>query len=143
MAIPNLKEHPGKKFAIKRPIPVEVEFAIEDGVCATPEGLVHYKAGDAVAEGNHDDQWPIQRHKFLSNYEPVPPTVAGEPGQYVKKTLKVMVLQLSESIEVPVGWQDDPLHAKPGDWLVQYGPDDYGVIQPHIFEETYEIINEN
>ena len=143
MTIPNLQNHPDKKFAIKRPIPVNAFFTKTDGVCETQEGLVHFKAGDAIAEGNHGDQWPIQRLKFLSNYEPVPPTSVGETGLYVKKPSKVLALQLTAPMEVSVGWQNDPLHANPGDWFVQYASGDYGIIKSHIFKETYEIIDEN
>ena len=143
MTTSNLLNHPDRKFAIKRPIPINVIFAEEDGACKTPEGLVYYKAGDAIAEGNHNDHWPIQKHKFLSNYEPVAPTLAGEPGKYIKKPSTVLALQLTESTRVSVGWQDDPLYANPGDWLIQYPSGDYGVVKTQIFEETYEITNEN
>lgn len=128
--------------AIKRPVPVLVRFAETDGVCETPEGTVHFRQGDAIAEGAHDDTWPIQRHKFLERYEPVPPTRPGEAGEYVKRALPVYALSLTEPVAVPVGWQSDPLYANPGDWLIQYGPDDFGVVKPEIFEATYEILSE-
>jgi len=127
--------------AIKRPVPVLVRFAETDGVCETPEGTVHFRQGDAIAEGAHDDTWPIQRQKFFERYDPVPPIGPGEDGEYVKKALPVFALRLTEPVAVPVGWQSDPLHANPGDWLIQYGLNDFGVVKPEIFEATYEIIS--
>jgi PGDYG protein len=39
---------------------------------------------------------------------------------------------------VQVGEQRDPLRGEAGDWLLQYGPGDYGVVASSVFEKTYE-----
>lgn len=138
IGLPELAESPEAIQVIKRCVPVKVCFANEDGVCQTLEGPVRYRAGDALLEGGHNDQWPIQRTKFFDNYDPLPPTCKGKAGQYVKKAKRVWAKRLLEPIEVPVGWQDDTLKGMPGDWLLQYGPGDYGVVKPEIFDATYQ-----
>ena len=35
-------------------------------------------------------------------------------------------------------WSNDLLQGEPGDYLVQYGPGDYGVVGREIFGKTYE-----
>jgi hypothetical protein len=139
---PLLSTNTDAQTVIKRPDPVKVFFAEKPGSVETLEGHVRYRAEDALVKGKMNDQWPIQRHKFLETYDPVPPTKAGDPGSYIKKPIKVLALQLTEPIEVPVGWQNDPLHGEPGDWLIQYGPDDYGIVKSEIFDATYEIIDD-
>jgi PGDYG protein len=122
----------------KKPIPIQVEFAPADGVCETLEGSVRYRAGDAILTGTKGEHWPIRRDSFLSNYEPVPPNAAGENGTYRKAPSLSYALLLDQEQEVPVGWQDDPLHGRPGDWLLQYADGSYGVVADDIFRETYD-----
>ena len=49
-------------------------------------------------------------------------------------------LQMQEPFYVDVNWGSGRLEGKSGDWLLQYGPDDYGIVSKSIFEKTYEII---
>jgi hypothetical protein len=46
-------------------------------------------------------------------------------------------VRLERPRDVPVGWQDDPLHGRPGDWLLQYADGTYGVMRDVIFRESY------
>ena len=34
----------------------------------------------------------------------------------------------------------DRLHGEPGDWLLQYGPGDFGIVGDTIFAQTYEVL---
>lgn len=125
----------------KKPIPVEARFATADGVCETLEGDVRYRAGDAILTGTQGEHWPVRRESFLSNYEAVPPTRPGENGAYRKMPSLAYALHLDEERDVPVGWQHDPLHGRPGDWLLQYADGSYGVVADDIFRETYSPIS--
>jgi len=136
----NLQENYCAQKVQKKTIPVEVRFADADGVCKTKEGDVSYKAGDAIMTGVEGEQWPIERPKFDASYDAISPTKHGENGQYCKKPIQVFALQMNEPFYVNVSWSDDRLEGKPGDWLLQYGPDDYGVVSKSIFEATYKII---
>jgi hypothetical protein len=121
----------------KQPIPVEAEFAAADGVCETMEGPVRFRAGDAILTGPRGEHWPVQRDLFLASYDPIPPTGIGEDGRYRKAPSVACAQRLDRSCEVPVGWQNDPLHARPGDWLLQFADGSHGVVQDETFRETY------
>jgi len=125
----------------KKAIPVQVEFAKANGVCDTKEGKVSYKFGDAIMTGMEGEQWPIERKKFDETYDPIASTRTGENGSYTKKPIMVHALQMDEPFYVIVSWADDRLEGQQGDWLLQYGADDYGVVSKTIFEKTYEIIS--
>ncbi|SEA16819.1 PGDYG protein [Desulfuromusa kysingii] len=138
----DLASHPHAIRVLKRPIPVNVDFADKEGVCKTLEGSVRYQAGDAILTGNHGDTWPVERDKFFSAYRPVPPLEMGNSGHYTKKPASVFALQASEAIEIAVGEQNDLLQVQPGDWIIEYSPGDYGVVKAEIFYETYEPVTE-
>jgi hypothetical protein len=135
--LPNLRADPRALRVCKKPIPVRVEFATADGTCTTLEGPVRYRAGDAILTGVRSEQWPVERDWFSSSYEPVPPTRAGENGSYSKAPSLTLALRLDQPRDVPVGWQKDPLHGRPGDWLLQYADGSYGVIGDGVFRESY------
>lgn len=135
--LPDLGKNPQALRVCKKPLSVEVEFADKDGVCKTLEGEVRYRAGDALLTGGHGERWPVKRDSFAASYEPVQPTCAGQNGRYRKLPALAHALRLTESVEIPVGWQNDPLHGQPGDWLLLYSDGSYGVVQDGIFRETY------
>jgi len=136
----NLAVDPRAQRVQKKPMPVVVCFADSDGVCQTKEGGVSFKAGDAILTGVEGEQWPIIREKFNETYEPVNPTKKDSNGKYVKKPILVYALQMDEPFYVHVSWADDRIEGQPGDWLLQYGHDDYGVVSETIFDKTYQII---
>lgn len=140
LVLPDLEHDPVAVQAIKRPISVAVEFAKTAGVVASIEGAVHYRSGDAILTGVQAEHWTTQRDKFEQSYAPVEPTIAGEQGFYKKKPALVWAKHLTENLTVPVGWQYEPLSGEPGDWLLQYGFGDFGIIQNDIFIKTYELL---
>ena len=135
--LPDLAADPGALRVCKKPDPLRADFAVRDGVCDTLEGPVRFQAGDAILTGTRGERWPVGRAQFLASYEPVPPTRAGESGDYRKAPSIACALRLDRAREVPVGWQNDPLHGRPGDWLLQYADGTYGVVQDSIFRESY------
>jgi len=40
-----------------------------------------------------------------------------------------------------VGHADDLLKGRAGDWLVQYGRDDYGIVASDLFAQSYELLD--
>ena len=133
----NLAADPRALRVCKKPIAVRVEFALADGVCETLEGPIRYRAADAILTGVEGERWPVRRDIFLSSYEPAPPTRAGENGNYRKAPAVAFAVCLDRPRDVPVGWQDEPLQGRPGDWLLQYSDGTYGVVQDPIFRESY------
>jgi hypothetical protein len=124
----------------KRPIPVQVSWMRADGICQTREGAVRYRAGDPVLTGVDGEQWTMPAASFLATYQPVAPLRLCEDGHYIKKALPVWVQRLVQSVGVKVSFQDSMLHDASGDWLVQYGPGDFGIVSAAIFDKTYDIL---
>jgi hypothetical protein len=127
----------------KLPIPVKVYFAETDGICETLEGNVAYKKGTPIMTGVLGEQWPIQPYKFEATYEPIAPTMMWDDGFYVKKPIQVLAVQLTEPMEVTAGWRKDPIQGNPGDWLVQYGTDDFGIVAKDVFSKSYKVLGCN
>jgi len=136
--VPDLRADPDALHVLKRALPVAAAFAAGDGICPTLEGPVRYRRGDAVLTGTHGERWPVARELFLAAYDPVPPTRPGEDGDYIKRKLPVLALRLERAVQVPVGWQDDPLEGRPGDWLLRYHDGTHGVLRDAIFRDSYE-----
>jgi hypothetical protein len=136
-AIPDLRERSDALRVRKRPMPVRVAFAREDGVCATLEGPVRFRAGDAILTAAPGESWPVSREAFLASYSPDPPTTKGSDGVYRKAASIALALRLEGALDVPVGWLADPLRARPGDWLLRYADGAHGVVRDEIFRATY------
>ena len=126
----------------KKPIYGEVKFAKNLGTLKTLEGEVRYEAGAAILTGEAGDTWPVERAKFDASYEAVNGTKHGEDGTYQKRQIEVLAIQLTEPTSVNVGYADDPITGQVGDWLVQYGEGDFGIVNAEIFANTYEILGQ-
>lgn len=132
----------------KKAVSVNVHFAEVDGVCSTLEGKVGYEKGDAILTGARGESWPVSRQRFFQTYQPREPDKLrfGDEGAYVKRPLQVLAMPLKTQIQIPLSGDRGVLTGKPGDWLIQFsplmqsevGPLDQGVVQSHIFEQTYE-----
>lgn len=134
----DLANHPQARRVRKKPIDVQVSFAREAGTLATPEGPVRYAAGAALLTGAAGDSWPVERAKFDIAYTPVQGVTAGADGLYHKRPAELLAMRLQTPMSVRVGLAGDPLQGQPGDWLVQYGDGDYGIVGAAIFAATYE-----
>jgi len=129
---PELGGDPDAFETAKLPIPLEFRFAEEDETIETKEGSVGAHAGDAIMTGTEGEQWPIPAASFTETYDDL-----GD-GTAAKKNIPVFAKEMSEPFQVKVSWSDDLLQGEEGDYLVQYGPGNYGVVGREIFEKTYE-----
>lgn len=136
----DIARQPGAFLAVKRPVPVTVEFAETDGVLDTREGEVRYQAGDALLSGIEGERWPVQRVRFLESYDPVAPLRAGDGdgGAYVKRQKEVWAWRAGAAIEIALSDQRGTLQANAGDVIVDYGGGDLAVVAASIFEASYE-----
>ena len=136
-----LQHEPNTKVVKKKLTKVSVKFAASAGKLKTLEGWVSYEQGAAILTGESGDTWPVEIHQFELTYEPIGNTKQGENGSYCKKPLLVYALELSEKTSVEVGYANDPITGNIGDWLVQYGPKNFGIVAKIIFEKTYDILS--
>jgi hypothetical protein len=116
---------------------VDVEFARGAGVIASREGGNHFLAGDALVTGSNGDRWSVSRARFDARYEPAGDLVHGSDGTYRNKPLPVLARQIGEDFTVRRAVGGDLLQGRAGDWLLQYAPGDWGVVQNEKFSRVY------
>lgn len=135
----DLEREPRSVKAQKKPIPVSVVFATNDGEMLTLEGVVKYRKGDALLTGVKGESWPMERLKFDNYYEPYREERDGFKSLYVKRDQLVWALRLEKEFSINLSNERGILRGMPGDWLVQYSPGDVAVVNASIFEASYEV----
>ena len=129
---PDLSQDPDAFETAKKPIPLNFRIAQVDETIETKEGPVNARAGDAIMTGTEGENWPIPAEKFTETYDIL------KPGFAAKKNIPVFAKELAEPFQVKVSWSEALLQGEAGDYLVQYGPGDYGVVGAEIFRKTYK-----
>lgn len=117
---------------------VQVIFAPEPGELVSLEGPNRYQVGDAIITGCTGDRWSVDRHRFDAKYQAVAPTVDGQDGAYTAKPVPVLAKQIHEAFTAARSAGRDVLKGEAGDWLMQYGPGDFGVCGKSRFERVYK-----
>ena len=82
--------------------------------------------------GTEGENWPIPAEKFAETYDVL------ETGLAAKKNIPVFAKEMTEPFQVKVSWSEALLQGEAGDYLVEYGPSDYGVVGAEIFRKTYK-----
>jgi hypothetical protein len=122
---------------------VTVEFAADDGELMSLEGPNRYARADALITGSTGDRWVVSRDRFDAKYVPADATLPhGEAGAYRNRPAVVLARQMSEPFSLArsaVG--GDVLHGIAGDWVMQYAPGDYGVVQAARFAKVYRTVD--
>jgi len=129
---PDLKTVSGAFATAKLPLPLKFTFAEVGQAVETREGGQHAEVGDAIMTGTEGERWPIPRQTFEETYDVL------EPGVAAKKDIPVHAKQMDEPFSVKPPWSDTALQGEAGDYLVQYGPGDYGTVGREIFGKTYK-----
>lgn len=116
---------------------VDVVFAREAGELISREGLNRFDAGDALITGSTGDCWSVSRQRFNAKYSPVAPLRAGDDGCYEAKPVPVLAKRMAEAFCVARCAGGDVLRGAAHDWLVQYGPGDFGIVEAARFQRVY------
>ncbi len=116
---------------------VTVEFATRAGSLESAVGVNHYEIGDALIQGSTGDRWCVSRDRFDAKYLPCDGVDAGMPGTYRNKPMPVLAKQVHESFSIARVAGGDLLKGLPGDWLVEYSPGDYGLVDRLRFGRVY------
>ncbi len=119
---------------------VRVEFARTAGELMSLEGPNRYQPGDALITGSTGSRWSVARERFAAKYEAVAPVSMGEDGPYVARPLPVLARQIHEAFSAERSAGGDRLQGMAGDWLLQYGPGDFGVAEQERFARVYRRI---
>lgn len=122
---------------------VEVILAKTGGQLISREGINRYSLGDALITGSTGDQWSVSIDRFHTKYDPVPGTSAGGDGKYQSKPVSVLARQMSASFTVARTEGGDLLSGLANDWLLQYAPGDFGIVENARFRLVYRGCVEN
>jgi PGDYG protein len=120
---------------------VEVEFARDDGSLQSREGKNSYSIGDALITGSTGDRWSVTRDRFDAKYTAIAPGRPGENGRYVNIPQPILAQQMLQSFSIERQAGGDIIHGKAGDWLLQYAPGDYGIVEASKFAKVYQRID--
>lgn len=139
--LPDIEADPRRLRARHRINPIEVRFATADGTLRTREGVVHVCTGDAIVTDLGGDSWRVSKETFPGRYRPIPPTRAGQPGRYESLPTEALAIAMDGPFDVVLRDGISQLHGERGDWLVDYGDGNLGIVAAEVFESMYEIIN--
>ncbi|MEV8472787.1 PGDYG domain-containing protein [Ralstonia sp. UNC404CL21Col] len=133
----DLRTDPAARPFVKDEI-VHVDFAVEAGELMSLEGPNRYASGDALITGSTGDRWVVSRERFDAKYAPADASLAhGQAGAYRNRPSVVLAKQMREAFSMARSEAGDVLHGEPGDWVLQYAPGDYGVVQAQRFAKVY------
>ncbi|CAM2139279.1 PGDYG protein [Pararobbsia alpina] len=134
----DLRNDPAAHEYVKDEV-VDVAFARADGEVMSREGPNHFRTGDAVITGSTGDRWSVTRDRFDPKYDPVEQVKAGEDGPYRAKRIPVLAKQIHEPFTIERVAGGDLLTGVAGDWVMQYAPGDYGLVERARFERVYRL----
>lgn len=118
----------------KRPLRVRARFAVRPEIVATREGPVGACVGDAVLTAASGEQWPVGHTTFARRYRTVPGRADDE---YESLPAVSLALQVREPFQVLLENGAGRLSGRPGDWLVDYGDGQLGIVAADVFAATY------
>ena len=133
----DLRNDPDAALYVKSEV-VQVCFAKSNGELVSQEGINRYSAGDAMITGSTGNRWIVSRDRFDAKYEPVASVAAGEDVAYRSKPIPVLAKQVHEPFSINRSAGGDRLRGGAGDWLMQYGPQDFGIVEKNRFEQVYQ-----
>lgn len=116
---------------------VDVVFAREDGEIMSREGPNRYRRGDALITGSTGDRWSVTRDRFDLKYDALAPGPAGVDGPYRARPVVVLAKQIREPFTIARVSGGDVLTGVANDWVMQYAPGDYGLVERARFEQVY------
>lgn len=134
----DLRQHAHAQRVVKDET-VSVAFAAVEGELMSLEGPNRYKVGDALITGSTGERWVVSRERFDAKYLPADIALAhGEPGAYRNRPAVVLAMQMNEAFSLARSANGgDVLRGAAGDWVMQYAPGDYGVVQAARFAKVY------
>ena len=63
-------------------------------------GVNRYSPGDALITGSTGDRWSVSRDRFDAKYDPEPPTLRGDAGNYRNRPAIVLTKRSTRSFTV-------------------------------------------
>ena len=139
LGCPDLDADPSSVRVVKVAV-VRVEFARAPGELQSAVGRNRYAAGDALITGSTGDRWSVTRERFEAKYRPCDGVQRGQSGRYRNIPQVVLAKRISEPFTIARRPGGDVLTGRAGDWAVQYGPDDCGLVDAERFASVYRLV---
>ncbi len=135
----DLRNDPNAARYVKNEL-VLVAFAGATGELISREGLNRFQTGDALITGSTGDRWCVSRDRFDAKYEAVPPLSHGADGRYRNRPIPVLAKQMRTAFSIARCENGDLLLGLTQDWLLQYGPGDFGIVENARFQKVYRAV---
>ncbi|MEO8385621.1 MAG: PGDYG domain-containing protein [Betaproteobacteria bacterium] len=119
---------------------VDVVFSDHEGSLQSREGPNRFCIGDALITGSTGDRWTVSRDRFDVKYEALAVN-ASDPVRYRAKRVAVWARQMDTPFSIARSAGGDVLTGSVDDWLLQYAPGDYGVVENARFQQVYRRIS--
>lgn len=139
LGAPDLMSDPQARQYIKQET-VRVQFAISAGELMSREGINRFESGDALVTGSTGDRWSVTRARFDAKYEAVAPCGHGRDGEYAAKPVPVWAKQMTVPFSIARRAGGDLLLGDAQDWVLQYAPGDFGVVENARFMQVYRLL---
>ncbi len=123
------KDHAAKIF-VKHET-VHTTFAEREGELLSREGFNRFRVGDALITSESGERWCVSRDRFELKYE----LIAAD--QFRAKRIPVLARQMYEPFTILRSAGGDVLEGEALDWLLQYAPGDYGIVENARFLRVY------
>jgi len=134
----DLRTDPEARTYVKNEV-VKVKFATATGVLQSREGPNTYRQGDALITGSTGDHWSVTRDRFDAKYTAVPPLRHGQDGDYKNIPMPILAKQMHRDFSIARSQGSDVIKGNAGDWLMQYAPGDYGIVEAAKFAKVYRL----
>jgi hypothetical protein len=122
---------------------VKVVFAGTAGELTSGVGANRFEVGDALITGSTGDRWSVSRERFEAKYLPMAPLAPGEDGPYRARPVPVLARQMTEAFTLARSAGGDLLQGDAQDWLLQYGPGDFGIARDARFRAVYRAVEKS
>ena len=132
----DLARDPAAAMYVKDEV-VHVVFATAEGELISREGPNHFQKGDALITAANGDRWSVSRDRFDAKYQASFPCNAGSNGAYQARRMAVLAKKMPVAFSIARSAGGDVLHGMAGDWLMQYAPGDFGVVENARFQRVY------
>jgi hypothetical protein len=137
-AVRNLPFRSFHKTALLRARPLTADdFKLRNGIIQTLEGATTFQAGDYLARGINDEEWPISQTHFIKDYERFSDPAADGFASY-------RAVDIRQAYQMPQAFtlrrsNGDILTGNAGDYIVK-SENRVWVTAQDIFENSHELI---
>ena len=126
---------------VKRPVSVRASRVTQPDSIQTREGVVIAAVGDWVLTDDLGNNWPVSEGHLRRHYAQLTPDPSGQVTTWIAKPIEVLATQLNEPVSVPVGPARSYIRGEPGDWLIYYGDNAFGIVAASLFDTLYQTVN--